>query len=51
MDEAEHIREAKRVERARKQKIKIDNYHNSVKEETSQIQELLALGIDPSSIL
>jgi len=51
MQEAEAMREQKRKEYARKQKLKIQGYQERIKSEAEQIQELIALGIDPTSLM
>ena len=51
IDDAERDREMKRVKRALKQKEKIKDYSVKIKTEAETIQELIALGIDPASLL
>jgi hypothetical protein len=51
MQEAEAIKEQRRKEYARKQKMKIQGYQERIKSEAEQIQELIALGIDPQSLM
>lgn len=43
-------REMKRREYAQKQKQKLSSYQDKIKTETDKIQELINLGIDPSSL-
>lgn len=50
MREAEQLKEAKRKERAAKQKQKLAEYEAKIKSEADAIQELKALGIDPESL-
>lgn len=50
MKDAEILREEKRKEYASKQKGKLNNYQQKIKEEAEKIQELLNLGIDPNSL-
>ena len=49
--EEELQRESKRKEYARKQKEKLTGYKVKIRQEASQIQELVDLGIDPSSLM
>lgn len=51
MQEAEAMKEQRRKEYARKQKMKIQGYQERIKSEAEQIQELIALGIDPQSLM
>ena len=46
----ELLRDQKRKERAKKLKKKIIEYQEQIKTEAEQIQELVDLGIDPSSL-
>ncbi len=48
--EAEQAKEIKRREYVRKQKEKLTGYKSMIKQEANQIQELVDLGIDPSSL-
>ena len=49
--EEELAREFKRKEYARKQKEKLTGYKVKIRQEANQIQELVDLGIDPSSLM
>ncbi len=51
LDEAAFARELKRAERAKKQKLKIDEYRSNIRSEAEKIDELVRLGIDPVSLL
>ena len=51
MQEAEQLKEQKRREYVKKQKQKLSTYQSKIKTEAEKIQELLDLGIDPSSLV
>lgn len=49
--EAEMLKEFKRQERARKLKQKINGYHEQIKSEAQELQDLQDLGINVESLL
>ena len=51
LEDSVHTHEQKRIERAKKQKQKIEEYHSTIRSEAQKIQELVKLGIDPSSLM
>lgn len=51
LEESEMLKEQKRREYAKKQKQKLNGYRDRVKQEATQIQELLDMGIDPTELM
>ena len=51
MQEAEEEKEKKRLARVKQIKKKLNGYRDQIKTEAEKIQELLDIGIDPTSLL